>query len=145
MTRRTLVLRSLRHRWRGHVGVLLGAAVGSAALIGALVVGDSVRGSLREQAVQRLGWVDDALAPVDRYFSENLGQALAGSDARAAAAGTPTNVVAGPPVDRVAVVLRLPATAARQDGSARANQVQVLGVRSNFWPGSVAGELAALP
>ena len=43
MTFRTLIRRSLRFHWRAHVGVVLGAAVGSAALIGALVVGDSVR------------------------------------------------------------------------------------------------------
>ena len=43
MTLQTLIARSLRFHWRGHLGVLLGAAVGSAALIGALVVGDSVR------------------------------------------------------------------------------------------------------
>ena len=67
MTTRTLIRRSLRHHWRGHLGVLLGAAVGSAALIGALVVGDSVRGSLRETALQRLGWVDAAMAPCSMH------------------------------------------------------------------------------
>ncbi|MBK7998698.1 MAG: hypothetical protein IPK15_08275 [Verrucomicrobia bacterium] len=68
MTLRTLITRSLRFHWRGHLGVLLGAAVGSAALIGALVVGDSVRLSLRELALQRLGWVDAAMTPHDRIF-----------------------------------------------------------------------------
>ena len=38
MTLRTLIGRSLRFHWRGQVGVVLGAAIGSAALIGALVV-----------------------------------------------------------------------------------------------------------
>lgn len=45
MTLRTLIVRSLRHHWRTHLGVGLGAAMGSAALIGALVVGDSVKGT----------------------------------------------------------------------------------------------------
>ena len=45
MTFRTLIRRSLRFHWRSHLGVVLGAAMGSAALIGALVVGDSVRES----------------------------------------------------------------------------------------------------
>ena len=53
----TLVLRSLRYYVRAHLGVVLGAAVGSAALIGALVVGDSVRLSLKEMALSRLGKV----------------------------------------------------------------------------------------
>src|SRR2546421_7409342 len=68
MTFGTLILRSLRFHARSHVGVLLGAAVGSAALIGALVVGDSVRGSLHDLALQRLGKIHYALAPNDRFF-----------------------------------------------------------------------------
>src|SRR3954463_13902399 len=72
MTFRILMLRSLRFHWRAHLGVILGAAVGSAALIGALVVGDSVRGSLHELAVQRLGDIHYAMAPTDRFFRERL-------------------------------------------------------------------------
>ena len=46
MRRSHLVLRGLAHfRWT-HVGTLLGVAVGSAVLTGALLVGDSVRHSL---------------------------------------------------------------------------------------------------
>src|SRR5262245_15409779 len=69
---RTLILRSLRFHWRGHLGVLLGAAVGSAALIGALVVGDSVRLSLRDLALQRLGNVQFAMDTGDRNFRSGL-------------------------------------------------------------------------
>ena len=47
MTLWTLIRRSLRYHARAHLGVLLGATVGSAVLIGALLVGDSVRESLR--------------------------------------------------------------------------------------------------
>ena len=52
--------------------VVLGAAIGSAALIGALVVGDSVKGSLRERALQSLPGVWAALPSGDRYFSADL-------------------------------------------------------------------------
>ena len=69
---RTLIFRSLRYRWRAHLGVVLVAAVGSAALIGALVVGDSVRGTLREQALQRLGGAEVALDAGDRFFEQRL-------------------------------------------------------------------------
>jgi len=72
MTLRTLIARSLRFHWRGHLGVLLGAAVGSAALIGALVVGDSVRLSLRELALQRLGNVQFAMDTGDRHFRSGI-------------------------------------------------------------------------
>ncbi len=118
MNFRTLILRSLRFHWRAHLGVVLGAVVGSAALIGALVVGDSVRESLRELALQRLGPYDLALAPLDRFFTEELADAV------------------HPPNGWVANALRLSGTAALPDGSARANQINVIGVRSNFWPTS---------
>src|SRR5881394_1926374 len=72
MTFRTLILRSLRFHARAHLGVLLGAAVGSAALIGALVVGDSVRGSLRDLALQRLGNIRFAMDTGDRFFRASL-------------------------------------------------------------------------
>src|SRR5262245_33023856 len=108
MTSRTLIRRSLRFHWRGHLGVLLGAAIGSAAVIGALVVGDSVRGSLREAALQRLGWVDVAMAPADRFFTQDLAERLTpiGTDEQ--------------PSAHVVALLKLPGTAARQDGAARA-------------------------
>ena len=57
----TLIRRSLRFRARAHLGVILGAAAGSAALIGALLVGDSVRASLSDMALARLGKVDAAM------------------------------------------------------------------------------------
>ena len=77
MTLRTLISRSLRFHWRGHLGVLLGAAVGSAALIGALVVGDSVRLSLRELALQRLGDVAYAMETGDRNFRSGIDKVVA--------------------------------------------------------------------
>src|SRR5438105_15846162 len=71
MTFWTLIRRSLRFHARAHLGVVLGAAIGSAALIGALVVGDSVKGSLRERALARVGRADYLLASRDRLFSDS--------------------------------------------------------------------------
>ena len=39
MTFGTLIRRSLRFHWRSHLGVVIGAVIRSAALIGALIVG----------------------------------------------------------------------------------------------------------
>jgi putative ABC transport system permease protein len=64
----TLILRSLWHHARSHLGTFLGVAVGSAILTGALLVGDSVRGSLRDLALARLGKTEVALAGGDRFF-----------------------------------------------------------------------------
>ena len=46
MTFASLLLRNLRFHWRGNLAVFLGVAVGTAVLTGALLVGDSLRGSL---------------------------------------------------------------------------------------------------
>ena len=63
--------RSLSHFWRIQLAVLLGAAVATAVLTGALLVGDSVRGSLRDLTLDRLGRIDYALVS-ERFFREEL-------------------------------------------------------------------------
>jgi ABC-type antimicrobial peptide transport system permease subunit len=57
---RTLPLRSAGHYWRSNLPVLLGVAVAAAVLAGALVVGDSLRGSLRDRALRQLNGVEAA-------------------------------------------------------------------------------------
>src|SRR6267142_923136 len=49
-----LVYRGLTYYWRTNIAVVLGVATAVAVLAGALLVGDSVRGSLRDLVVQRL-------------------------------------------------------------------------------------------
>src|SRR6058998_2759943 len=56
-----LILRSLSYYWRTNVAVVLGVATAVAVLAGALGVGDSVRGSLRDLVLQRLGNADRAV------------------------------------------------------------------------------------
>ena len=55
------ILASLRHYRRIQFAVALGVAVATAVLTGALLVGDSVRGSLRDLTLQRLGRIDSVL------------------------------------------------------------------------------------
>ena len=60
MTFGRLLRANLLHHWRANLAVLLGVAVGCAVLTGALLVGDSLRGSLRALADfrnQRIGFV----------------------------------------------------------------------------------------
>ena len=54
----------------------LGVAAATAVLTGALVIGDSVRGSLRHLVLDRLGRIDELLI-VDRFFREELASELA--------------------------------------------------------------------
>ena len=55
------ILASLRHYRRIHFAVALGVAVATAVLTGALLVGDSVRGSLRDLTLERLGRIDSVI------------------------------------------------------------------------------------
>lgn len=130
-----LVARSLRFHARSHIGVLLGAILSTAILVGALAVGDSVRYSLREMALARLGEVRLALHSPARFFRAQLADDLS-PELRA-------------PVAPV-ILLRGTATGQRPDGAGgdvRVNRVQVLGVTDTFWglgggkvPPSMTGE-----
>ena len=61
----------LLYYWRVHLGLLLGTAVATTALTGALLVGDSMRGSLRDLALERLGQIDYALV-AEHFFRSDL-------------------------------------------------------------------------
>ena len=77
MNRTQLVVRNLRYHLRGNLAVLLGAAVGAAVLTGALLVGDSLRGSLRERTERQLGNVDSILIG-SRFLRADLADELPG-------------------------------------------------------------------
>jgi putative ABC transport system permease protein len=122
MTLKRLRLRNLLFHWRGNLAVFLGVVVGTAVLSGALLVGDSLRGSLRERTLQQLGWVEQALiAP--RFFRQGLAGDLAVSGA----------------AERVCPVIMLQGTivvrAKGNEGAIRRQMrgVTVLGVESSFW------------
>ncbi|HPD14678.1 MAG TPA: ABC transporter permease [Planctomycetota bacterium] len=117
-----LILRSLGHYWRTHAGVVLGALVSTAVLVGALAVGDSVRYTLRATALARLGGIEAALDAGSRFFEERLA-----TDVEKRLRTSPQERA------MVAPVLRLRGVAANSDGTARANNVQVLGADSRFW------------
>src|SRR5262245_2125250 len=79
MRLRSLLLASLLYHWRANIAVVLGVMVGTAVLTGALLVGDSLRGSLNDLTLNRLGPIDDALVS-DRFFPASLAARLRGSD-----------------------------------------------------------------
>src|SRR5262245_10295483 len=116
MTVWTLVQRNLRFHARPHAGALLGATIGSAVLIGALVVGDSVRGTLRDNALRRLAGTKLALETGDRFFTASLVEGMfKGKSDEATRLQESLAVRAGSTGRRGSALLRLPATAARQD------------------------------
>src|SRR3954469_6695591 len=67
--------KSLSHHWRIYAAVALGVAAATAVLTGALIIGDSVRGSLRHLVLDRLGGIDQLLV-VDRFFRQELASEL---------------------------------------------------------------------
>ena len=79
MTFWRLVIRSLTYHGRLNAAVALGVAAATAVLVGALLVGDSVRGSLRQLTLERLGAIDEVLVS-DRFFRAELANELAASN-----------------------------------------------------------------
>lgn len=60
LSRRTLPIRNLGTHWRSNLPVLAGVAIGTAVLLGALLVGDSLRGSLATKASRQLNGIQSA-------------------------------------------------------------------------------------
>ena len=85
MTPSALALRGLRYYWRTNLAVVAGVAIAVSVLAGALVVGSSVKASLRELAVSRLGNVDTLVASTG-FFRAALAAEVA-DRARVQAAG----------------------------------------------------------
>ncbi len=117
MRRPTLVLRSLVYYRRTHLAALLGVATAVAVLGGALVVGDSVRASLRDLVLRRLGATTHAVAS-SRFFGEGLG------DRVSAAAGTAV---------RSCPLIAVRGTASEAGSGRRASGVLVYGVDARFF------------
>jgi putative ABC transport system permease protein len=118
----SLVFRTLLHFRSLLIPVAIGVAVASAVIVGALVVGDSMRGSLRYIAMDRIGSIESVvIAP--RWFNESLVQNLVQED-------TPASSLHG-------LILVQQAIAERE--SFRASEMSLLGVDSDFWSlGSIA-------
>ena len=110
-----LVRRSLTFYWRTNLAVCLGVAAAVAVLGGALLVGDSVRGSLRDIATSRLGRADHALVSTG-YFRETLASDVA---ARAETGSAP--------------FIQAGAAVGHERSGRRAAGVTVYGVDDRFW------------
>ena len=100
---------SLKHFWQIHLTVALCTAVATGVLAGALIVGDSVRGSLRNITTERLGAIQHVLL-VDHFFQPDLLKRQ----------------------NKVGVIL-LNGTVIAPQTQARASKVNVLGVTDGFF------------
>ncbi|HYG12061.1 MAG TPA: ABC transporter permease [Pyrinomonadaceae bacterium] len=121
MTTATLLKRNLVHYRRTNAAVVCGVAIAVAVLAGALLVGDSVRASLRALVLQRLGQTEYVVS-ASNFFREELVAELRAHPQFANASfegACPLIVFEG-------VVLE-------EASGRRAGGVQVYGVDERFW------------
>jgi putative ABC transport system permease protein len=111
-----LIYRSLVFYKKQHLALLIGTIISTAVLTGALIVGDSVRGSLQELVDMRLGNASYVLQTGDRFVTADLSNHIAQE----------MNV-------ETASVLLLNGIGINPDTNKRVNKIQVLGVDNDFW------------
>ena len=114
MRSRDLIRRGVLYYWRTNAAVVLGVATAVAVLAGALLVGDSVRGSLRDLVLERIGRTDAAIVSTG-FFREALGDELARAGVGAAS------------------LVAVEGTVGEQASGRRASRVLVYGVDDRFW------------
>mgnify|MGYP001578301102 CR=1 FL=1 len=121
-----LVLRSFIYYWRTNLAVVAGVATSVSVLAGALAVGESVRGSLRDLVLARLGRTELVVsAPI--FFRDALAPALA------EATGRPTSPL-----------IAVEGVVTHEPSGRRAARVLVYGVDERFWQFHGRGAPAAL-
>jgi putative ABC transport system permease protein len=113
------ILRSLRYYWRTNLAVIAGVATAVAVLSGALLVGESVKESLRSLLYQRLGTTEYVVS-ADRFFSEGLAGNLA-------SAGDTENS------RKSCAIIYLQGVVINERTGMRAHNVNVYGVDQQFW------------
>lgn len=136
MSRWQFILDSLRHyRWL-HLAVAAGVAVATAVITGALLVGDSMRGSLRDRALDGLGRVDVVLLAEQPFRAELARETLDKFAAETSAQDSPGAYQRAVPV----LTLRGALTAGSGKKARRATGLTVYGVPDDFWSLANAGE-----
>jgi hypothetical protein len=115
-----LVRRSLTYYWRTNIAVVAGIATAVAVLAGALLVGDSVRGSLRDLVAERLGRTDHVVLSAE-FFREELADGLKSSESFNAS------------FSGAAPLIALPGFASDPASGRRVGQVRIYGVDERFW------------
>lgn len=113
------MLRSLIFFWQRNLAVASGAAIATAVLTGALIVGDSMRSSLENLTLDRLGEVDYALTS-ENLFGEDFASRLSGDPLFA------------DHFDQSVPALTLLGSAIHSGSDARASAVNIYGVDQKF-------------
>ncbi|HEY0079627.1 MAG TPA: ABC transporter permease [Pyrinomonadaceae bacterium] len=117
----TLLKQSFAYYWRTNLAVVLGVATAVAVLSGALLVGDSVRASLRALFLERVGRTGHVVSS-NGFFREQLAADLKAAEGFAASG-----------FGEACPLVVLQGTLTHEDSGLRAMGVQVYGVDERFW------------
>ena len=123
-----LAFQGVTFYWRSHVAVVIGVATAVAVLAGALLVGDSVRGSLRDLVLGRLGKTDVIVAS-STFFREQLAE-----DVR-------SQPESGRQLSAIAPLVVAQAFVSGQESGRTAGDVRVYGVDDRFWRFHAVGDV----
>ncbi|MBK7213006.1 MAG: ABC transporter permease [Bacteroidales bacterium] len=110
-----LILRNLLFFRRQHLLTALGIAVATAVLIGALIIGDSVKYSLNKIKEQRLGKIEWTIFANGRYFNAGLADSIHKS----------LNGSVSPVILAEAICIN-------PEGNSRINRIQLIGINDSF-------------
>jgi len=107
-----LIKRSLAYYWQTNLVVVLGVAIAVSVLAGALLIGESVRGSLRDLSARRLGKTDELIA-APNFFREQLAADLG--------------------IGGTCPLIAIKGVVVHESSKRRAGDVKVYGVDERFW------------
>src|SRR5215203_3284201 len=116
-----LLKRSLTYYWQTNLVVVLGVAIAVSVLAGALLIGESVRGSLRDLSARRLGNTDDLIA-APNFFREQLATDL-----------EQRNQLVANGIGVTCPLIALEGVVVHETSKRRAGDVKVYGVDDRFW------------
>ncbi|MBN2319345.1 MAG: FtsX-like permease family protein [Acidobacteria bacterium] len=108
-----LIFRSLLYYWRTNLPVVAGIAIAVAVMTGALMVGRSVRGSLRDLLFERIGRTETVVT-AERFFSQSLADQI-------------------PEVFSSCPIIYLQGTLLHEESRVRMHRVNVYGIDDRFW------------
>ena len=111
-----LITKSLLFYRKQQLAVLAGTILSTAVLTGALIIGDSVKGSLKQMVDLRLGKAKYALVTGDRFVRSQLAYDLANE----------LKISASP-------LLAVEGITINNENSTRINRTKIYGIESSFW------------
>lgn len=110
------ILASFKYHIRDHILLSCSAALATLIISGALLVGDSVNGTLKQHAIERTGKAEYILFTADRFFTSNLANQFSEKSQRTT---SPALILSG--------------STSLPDQSQRINQIQIVGYSANFF------------